>query len=81
MTNPPFPCSQNTYYWQCYYGMHYYFDTDTGNYMISGTQVPVCSWYQQTNYLTNPSYGITSNSNPPYEPDSITLLNLSINQK
>lgn len=80
VTNPSFPCGSNTYYWQCYYGMHYYFDTDTGNYMVSGTQVPVCSWYQQSNYLTSPSYGINSNSNPSYEPNSITLFNLSINQ-
>lgn len=80
VTNPPFPCGPNTYYWQCYYGMHYYFDTDSGNYMVSGTQVPVCSWYSQSNYSTVSPYGINPTPNPPYEPDSITLWNLSINQ-
>lgn len=78
MKNPPFPCGQNTYYWQCYYGMHYYFDTDTGNYMVSGTQVPVCSWYIQNPNINTDPYGITKT--PSYEPDSITLWNLSINQ-
>ena len=78
MKNPPFPCGQNTYYWQCYYGMHYYFDTDTGNYMVSGTQVPVCSWYIQNPNINTDPYGITKT--PSYEPNSITLWNLSINQ-
>ena len=71
----PFPCGPNTYYWQCYYGMHYYFDTETGNYMVSGTQVPVCSWYKQTNYDTHPPYGISHN--PSYEPNDIVLWKLS----
>jgi len=76
--NPPFPCSENTYYWQCYYGMHYYFDTDTGNYMVGGTQVPVCSWYVQTPNQNTYPYG--TGKIPSYEPNSIVLWNLSINQ-
>jgi len=76
--NPPFPCGENTYYWQCYYGMHYYFDTDTGNYMVGGTQSPVCSWYVQTPDTNTYPYG--TGKSPSYEPNSIALWNLSINQ-
>jgi CubicO group peptidase (beta-lactamase class C family) len=70
----PFPCGPNTYYWQCYFGFHFYFDTETGNYMVSGTQCPVTSWYVQDNYLTVSPYGIYPSVNAaPHEPnDTIT---------
>lgn len=74
----PFPCGQNTYYWQCYWGMHYYFDTDTGNYMVSGTQAPACTWYVQEPNITTYPYGIIHN--PPYEPNDITLWKLTTTQ-
>jgi CubicO group peptidase (beta-lactamase class C family) len=73
----PFPCGPNTYYWQCYYGMHYYFDTDTGNYMVSGTQTPVCTWYIQESINTYP-YGIAHN--PAYEPSDNILWKLTTTQ-
>ena len=79
MINPPFPCSKNTYYWPCYYGMHFYFDTDTGNYMVSGTQFPAGSWYKKDNYSTTPLYGIVPTT-ISYEPNSITLWNLITNK-
>jgi len=71
----PFSCGPNTYYWQCYYGMHYYFDTETGNYMVAGTQVPVPSWYKQTPNIDTYPYGI--NFSPSYEPDSLHLWRLT----
>lgn len=74
----PFPCGPNTYYWQCYWGMHYYFDTDTGNYMVSGTQTPACTWYIQEPNITTYPYGIIHN--PPYEPNDITLWKLTTTQ-
>ena len=74
----PFPCGPNTYYWQCYWGMHYYFDTDTGNYMVSGTQSPACTWYIQEPNITTHPYGIIHN--PPYEPNDITLWKLTTTQ-
>ena len=74
----PFPCGPNTYYWQCYWGMHYYFDTDTGNYMVSGTQTPVCGWYIQEPDINTSPYGITHN--PAYEPNDINLWKLTTTQ-
>ena len=77
MPNSPtlsFPCGPSTYYKQSYFGLHYYFDTETGNYMISGTQSPGCSWYPQSDYLTVDPYGLSHN--PPYEPDDLTMWNL-----
>ena len=75
----PFACGPNTYYWQCYFGMHYYFDTETGNYMVSGTQAPVCSWYLKNQANQDPN-GITHN--PSYEPNDLSLWRLTtMNQK
>jgi CubicO group peptidase (beta-lactamase class C family) len=71
----PFDCGPNTYYWQCYYGMHYYFDTETGNYMVAGTQVPVTSWYKQIPNIDTYPYGI--NHTTSYEPDSLYLWKLT----
>lgn len=41
----PFPCGPNTYTWGGYWATTFYFDTETGNYLMSGTQVSNASWY------------------------------------
>ncbi len=71
----PFPCGPNTYAKQSYFGMHYFFDTETGNYMISGTQSPGSSWYIQKPTIDTLPYG-TSHT-PNYEPDELTLWKLT----
>lgn len=43
-SNVPYPSSSFTYTWGGYYGTTFYFDISTGNYMMSGTQVPLASW-------------------------------------
>jgi len=72
----PFPCGPNTYYWQSYFGLHFYFDTETGNYMVSGTQSPVSSWYYQNNYLTSSPYGVFP-ATVSHEPNDVELWKLS----
>ena len=59
----PFPCGPNTYTWGGYWGTTFYFDTETGNYMMSGTQASNASWYLLSkqsppgpNYQPNASY-------------------------
>ena len=71
----PFPCGPNTYSKQSYFGMHYFFDTETGNYMISGTQSPGSSWYIQKPTIDTLPYG--TSHNPNYEPDELTLWKLT----
>ena len=71
----PFPCGPNTYAKQSYFGLDYFFDTETGNYMISGTQSPGCSWYTQQSYNTVYPYG--SSHDPDYEPDELSLWRLT----
>ena len=44
----PFPSSSHTFRWGGYWGTSFYFDTHTGNYMMSGTQVSGASWYIDT---------------------------------
>ena len=47
-SNVPYPSSSFTYQWGGYYGTTFYFDINTGNYMVSGTQVSSASWYLPT---------------------------------
>ena len=72
----PFPCGPNTYAKQSYFGMHYFFDTETGNYMISGTQSPGSSWYIQNPDINTPPYGIFKSPNYD-EPDELALWKLT----
>lgn len=44
----PFGFGANVYTWGGYYGNTFIFDTDTGNYIISGTQSPNSSWQLTT---------------------------------
>ena len=44
----PFPCGTNTYTWGGYFGTTFYFDTKTGNYLVSGTQASAASWQLST---------------------------------
>ena len=46
--NIPFSFGENVYNWSGYYGNTFIFDTDTGNYIISGTQVSGSSWQLTT---------------------------------
>jgi CubicO group peptidase (beta-lactamase class C family) len=62
----PFSCGPNTYYWVSYYGMSFYFDTVTKNYIVSGTQVSTSSWYL-----------LDKQSPPVYEPNIEYLWKLS----
>ena len=56
--------------------MHYFFDTETGNYMISGTQSPGSSWYIQNPDINTPPYGIFKSPNYD-EPDELALWKLT----
>ena len=40
----PFPDGPNTYTWGGYFGNTFVFDTETGNYLLSGTQSAAASW-------------------------------------
>jgi CubicO group peptidase (beta-lactamase class C family) len=71
----PFPCGPNTYAKQSYFGMHYFFDTETGNYMISGTETFGSSWYIQQPDINTYPYGIYHS--PGYEPDELILWKLT----
>jgi CubicO group peptidase (beta-lactamase class C family) len=44
----PFGFGANVYTWNGYFGTTFIFDTDTGNYIISGTQVSKASWQLTT---------------------------------
>jgi len=47
----PFSFGNNTYRWGGYFGNSFIFNTETGNYMVSGTQASAASW--QLNTLPN----------------------------
>ena len=66
-TNIPFGCGTNTITWGGYYGNTYIFDISTGNYLISGTQVPQCSWYLSGKFPP-----------PYYQPNSVELWRLTL---
>ena len=53
----PYACGPNTYTWGGYFGTTFYFDTETGNYMFSGTQASLASWQLST-------------STKPFQPDA-----------
>ena len=53
----PYPCGPNTYTWIGFFGTTFYFDTETGNYLMSGTQSFIGSWQLST-------------STKPFEPDA-----------
>jgi len=53
----PYACGPNTYTWGGYFGTTFYFDTETGNYLFSGTQASVASWQ-------------LSSSTKPFQPDA-----------
>ena len=53
----PFGFGPNTYTWGGYFGTTFTFDTETGNYLVSGTQASLASWP-------------LSNSTAVYQPDS-----------
>jgi CubicO group peptidase (beta-lactamase class C family) len=44
----PYPCGPNTYTWIGFFGTTFYFDTETGNYLMSGTQSFIGSWQLST---------------------------------
>ena len=44
----PYPCGPNTHTWIGFFGTTYYFDTETGNYLMSGTQSFLGSWQLST---------------------------------
>ena len=54
--NLPYACGPNTFTFSGYFGIDYYFDTETGNYLFSGTQNPGASWQLST-------------STKPFKPD------------
>jgi CubicO group peptidase (beta-lactamase class C family) len=53
----PYPCGPNTYTWIGFFGTTFYFDTETGNYLMSGTQSFIGSWQLST-------------STKPFEPNA-----------
>ena len=50
----PFPFGNNIYTWGGYFQNTFIFDTETGNYLISGTQSPLSSWQLTTLPSGNP---------------------------
>jgi CubicO group peptidase (beta-lactamase class C family) len=64
--NIPFSFGNNVYRWGGYFGNTFIFNTDSGNYMVSGTQVSAASWQLKT----------LPNGNPPtrgFQVDAIKL--------
>lgn len=56
--NPDFKLGPNTYAWGGYYGTSFYFDTESGYYMLSGTQASGSSYLITSSPFQPPRYEI-----------------------